>query len=106
VTALAAMAAGVVWWLHARNYESTDDAFIDARPSSISPQVSGAIVDVPVTDNEIVSPGQTLAKIDDRNYVAAKAQAEAQIAEGKATIASTSAQTLRSRRQSIRWRSR
>jgi membrane fusion protein (multidrug efflux system) len=35
-------------------FETTDDAFIDARPVSISSQVSGAIVDVPVTDNQLI----------------------------------------------------
>ena len=33
---LAAIIGGVVWWLDARRYESTDDAFIDARTLSIS----------------------------------------------------------------------
>jgi membrane fusion protein, multidrug efflux system len=43
--------AAVIWWMSARNYETTDDAFIDARTIPISSQVNGAIVDVPVTDN-------------------------------------------------------
>jgi membrane fusion protein, multidrug efflux system len=29
--------AGVAWYLHARHYESTDDAFIDGRPVLVSP---------------------------------------------------------------------
>src|SRR5689334_9371800 len=28
------IAAGVLWWLHARQFESTDDAFIDTRSIS------------------------------------------------------------------------
>ncbi len=47
-----AILAIVMWWLHARNYESTDDAFIDTRTVQISAQVAAAIVDVPVTDNQ------------------------------------------------------
>src|SRR5580693_8585711 len=39
-----------LWWLHARKYESTDDAFIDARTVQISAQIGAAIVDVPVND--------------------------------------------------------
>ena len=31
--------AGILWYLQARHYESTDDAFIDGRPVSISPEV-------------------------------------------------------------------
>ena len=83
---LAAAAAGVAWWLNARDYESTDDAFIDARPSAISAEVPGSIVEVAVTDNEIVAPGQTLVRLDDRNYRAAQAQAKAQVAQAAAAI--------------------
>ena len=46
--------AGIAWYLHARHYESTDDAFIDGRPVLVSPQVTGSIVSVNVTDNQIV----------------------------------------------------
>jgi membrane fusion protein (multidrug efflux system) len=90
---LAAIAGGVAWWLNGSQYESTDDAFVDARPSAISAEVAAAITDVPVNDNEIVKPGQVLARLDDRNYVAAQAQAKAQIAQAEALISSAEAQT-------------
>ncbi len=89
--ALAAIAGGVAYWLNARQYADTDDAFIDAHPSAISAQVAGAIIDVPVTDNEIVKPGQVLVRLDDRDYVAA--QAKAQIAQAEASISSAEAST-------------
>ena len=59
VTALiiAAIVAITVWWINTSGYETTDDAFIDARTVSISSQVGGAIVDVPVTDNQMVEAG-------------------------------------------------
>ena len=72
---LVAVVAGILYWLHARNYESTDDAFIDGRPVSISPEVTGNIVAVPVTDNQVVKAGDVLARIDDRDYRAAVANA-------------------------------
>ena len=93
VLALAVIAGGIAYWLNARHYENTDDAFIDAHPSAISPQVAAAITDVPVTDNEVVKPGEVLARLDDRDYVAAVAQAKAQIAQAEATISSSEAQT-------------
>jgi membrane fusion protein, multidrug efflux system len=65
------VAAGLMWWLHARDYESTDDAFIDARGVNVSPQVVGAITDVPVTDNQLVQTGGLLVQIDPRDYQAA-----------------------------------
>src|SRR5271156_1157687 len=60
----------VLWWLHARQYESTDDAFIDARTVQIGAQVSAAIVDVPVTDNQLVDAGAVLVRLDDRDFTA------------------------------------
>ncbi len=94
---LASAAGGVAWWLNARHYELTDDAFIDTRPSAISADVAGAIVEVAVSDNEIVAPGQTLVRLDDRNYRAAQAQAKAQVAQAEAVMASAGAQSVAQR---------
>ncbi len=71
--------AVAMWWLHARNYESTDDAFIDTRTVQISPQVAAAIVDVPVTDNQVVDAGTELVRLDDRDYIAQRDQAKASV---------------------------
>ena len=89
---IAAIIAGVLYWLHARNYESTDDAFIDGRPVSISPEVSGNLVEVPVTDNQVVKAGDVLARIDDRDYKASLATAEAQIEQADAMVVNNNAQ--------------
>ncbi|MGA7431087.1 MAG: biotin/lipoyl-binding protein, partial [Xanthobacteraceae bacterium] len=59
-----------LWWINARQYESTDDAFIDARTVQISAQVAAAIVNVPVTDNQMVEAGAELVRLDDRDYIA------------------------------------
>jgi membrane fusion protein, multidrug efflux system len=77
--------AGITWYLHARHYESTDDAFIDGRSVLVSPQVAGSIVSVNVNDNQIVKTGDLLAAIDPRNYKAAVDQADAQIRQNEAT---------------------
>jgi membrane fusion protein (multidrug efflux system) len=90
---VAVMIAGaVVWWLNARHFESTDDAFIDARVVQISPQIPGEITDVAVTDNEDVAAGTVLMRIDRRNYVAAVAQARGALAEAQARVANDDAQ--------------
>ena len=82
----------VGWWLHARNYESTDDAFIDSRTVQISAQVAAAIVDVPVTDNQLVDAGAELVRLDDRDYVAQRDQAQAQVNQAQASIDNLTAQ--------------
>jgi membrane fusion protein (multidrug efflux system) len=89
---IAAVAGGLIWWLNARHYESTDDAFIDARTVAISSQINGAIVDVPVTDNQLVDAGAVLLRIDDRDYRAALDQAKAQIEQAQGSIANIDAQ--------------
>src|SRR6202011_3930384 len=78
--------AGAAWYLHARHYESTDDAFIDGRSVLVSPQVTGSIISVNVTDNQIVKKGDLLATIDARNYQATVDQADAQIRQNEATV--------------------
>ena len=83
---------GIIWWLDARRFESTDDAFIDAHSVQISAQVSGAIVDIPVTDNQLVAAGAVLAKLDDRDYRAALAQAKGQVDQANANIENLGAQ--------------
>jgi membrane fusion protein (multidrug efflux system) len=89
---LIGVALFVAWWLHARNYESTDDAFIDSRTVQISAQVAGAIVDVPVTDNQLVDAGTELVHLDDRDYVAQRDQAQAQVNQAQASIENLTAQ--------------
>ncbi|MBO0716048.1 MAG: HlyD family secretion protein [Rhizobiales bacterium] len=80
------------WWLHARNYESTDDAFIDSRTVQISAQVAALIVNVPVTDNQLVDAGTELVRLDDRDYVAQRDQAQAQVNQARASIDNLTAQ--------------
>jgi membrane fusion protein (multidrug efflux system) len=86
------LAGLLAWWLHARNYESTDDAFIDTRTVTVAPQVTGTIVNVPVTDNEVVPAGGVLVEIDQRDYLNSLAQAKAQVDQAVAAIANLDAQ--------------
>jgi membrane fusion protein, multidrug efflux system len=87
-----AIVAVVVYWINTSGYESTDDAFIDARTVSISAQVGAAIVDVPVTDNQLVEPGAVLLRLDDRDYKAQVDQATAQVDQAAANISNIDAQ--------------
>jgi membrane fusion protein, multidrug efflux system len=86
------LVAATRWYIASLAYESTDDAFIDSRPVTISSQVNGAIVDVPVTDNQLVAAGAVLARIDDRDYLANLNQAKAQVDQANASIVNDKAQ--------------
>ncbi len=87
------------WWLNARNYESTDDAFIDTRTVQISAQVAAAIVDVPVTDNQLVDAGAELVRLDDRDYVAQRNQSQASVDNLVAQIAAQQAKIAQADKQ-------
>jgi membrane fusion protein (multidrug efflux system) len=92
VLIIGVIAGVVIWWLHARQFESTDDAFIDTRTVSLASQVNGAITEVEVTDNSDVDANAVLVHIDERDYRAALEQARAQVAQAQASIENYAAQ--------------
>jgi membrane fusion protein, multidrug efflux system len=67
-----------------RDQESTDDAFIDGNVVHISPQVSGPVAALHITDNQRVQKGDLLIEIDPRDFVTARDQAAAALAVAKA----------------------
>ena len=83
---------GWYWYETGRFLESTDDAYVKADYTTIAPKVSGYIADVAVEDNQSVKAGQLLAKIDDRDYQTALAQAKADVASAQADIRNIEAQ--------------
>ena len=87
-----AAGAGSLYWDYAEHFETTDDAFIAARQFAIAPKVPGYITAVPVTDNQHVAAGGVIARIDDRDYLIALAQAQAQVATAEANIQTIDAQ--------------
>ncbi|MGB6963697.1 MAG: HlyD family secretion protein [Xanthobacteraceae bacterium] len=88
-----------LWWLNARHYESTDDAFIDARTVQISAQVAAAIVNVLVTDNQMVEAGAELVRLDDRDYIAQRDAAQASVNNFMAQIVTQKAKIDQADRQ-------
>src|SRR3984885_9789279 len=91
----------VLWWLNARQYKSTDDAFIDTRTVQISAQVAAAIVDVPVTDNQLVEAGAELVRLDDRDYIAQRDQSKANVDNLAAQIVSQTAKVEQAKKQAV-----
>ncbi len=85
---------GVLWWLHARHFESTDDAFVDAHLVHLAPQIMGQVVSVTVDDNQRVEVGQPLVVIDSADTQAHVAQAEAQRAQAQAQLANAQGQIV------------
>ncbi len=65
--ALVAIALGN-WLAYAAQFEETDDAFIEADVHPVSSRITGDVLEVLVDDNQIVTKGQPLAKLDPRDY--------------------------------------
>jgi membrane fusion protein (multidrug efflux system) len=85
---------GYDYWTQGRFMQSTDDAYVQADYTTVAPKVSGYIADVLVQDNEPVKAGQVLAHIDDRDFRAAQAQAQAGVEAADAAIRNIEAETV------------
>ena len=72
--------------------ETTDDAYVKGYVTTISPQVSGYITDVPIKDYKLVKEGDVLAQIDNRIYKQKVAQAHATLDGQKAALANSQQQ--------------
>jgi membrane fusion protein (multidrug efflux system) len=73
-----------LYWLHARNFESTNDAYTTTHVHEISARIDGTIESVNVNDNESVKAGQTLLGLDQRDLKVAAEQARAQLMQRRA----------------------
>ena len=63
-----AIVAGI-YLIKESNYQSTDDAYIEADIIQVTPKVSGHILESYVKDNMEVKKGDLVAKIDDEVYL-------------------------------------
>ncbi|MBZ9815667.1 HlyD family secretion protein [Mesorhizobium sp. CA7] len=84
---------GYNYWTDGRFMISTDDAYVQADMSFVSPKISGYIDKVLVSENQRVKAGDPLFVIDNGDYKIAVAQAEAQIATLAKTLDRIDAQT-------------
>ncbi|RHW17121.1 HlyD family secretion protein [Sphingomonas gilva] len=85
VPLLIAAVVGYVWLTSGR-YVSTDNAYVQQDMVSISPDVSGRIVEVRVRENQTVEAGDVLFVIDPEPYRIALAQADAALAAARVQV--------------------
>ena len=91
---IAAGAAGFAryWWTTGRFIESTDDAYVGGNVTALAPHVPGFVSQILVTDNQYVKAGDLLVTLDDRDYRAKLAHAQAVEQRQQATLANLHAQ--------------
>jgi membrane fusion protein (multidrug efflux system) len=66
--------------------ESTDDAYVQAAKSPISPAIAGRVIEVDVGDNQRVRAGDTLFKLDPADEIVAVRRAEAALAAARLQV--------------------
>ncbi|KIG10323.1 efflux RND transporter periplasmic adaptor subunit [Caballeronia concitans] len=82
----AALLIGRVLWVHYMDEPWTRDGRVRAEVVNIAPDVSGAVVQLPVRDNQYVKKGDLLMEIDPSHYQIAVEQAEANVAARAAEL--------------------
>lgn len=74
------LAWGVWYLLVARNFVSTDNAYVNAQMAQITPLVAGSASELLVRDTQQVKAGDVLVRLDQADARIALAQAEADLA--------------------------
>ncbi|HEY9622251.1 MAG TPA: HlyD family secretion protein [Crinalium sp.] len=97
---IASATFGYRWWRYASVHESTDNAYVTTDIHPINARIGGTVVEVEVNDNQQVSQGTLLVKLDPRDYEVARqraaaaltsAQQQAAVAEANIGVTATSA---------------
>jgi membrane fusion protein (multidrug efflux system) len=95
------LAATLLIWLSSGGTVTTDNAYVKGDRAQIATQLSGLIVEVPVQENEKVSRGQLLFRLDDQSYRHALSRIEAETETVRAEIRGLRAQ-WRTKREEIK----
>jgi len=88
VLPLIAVAVGSYFYLMSGRYISTDNAYVGAQKVLITPDISGKIAKISVTEGQRVNAGDPLIEIDAEPYRIALTQADARLASVRADFAS------------------
>lgn len=91
IIATALLVIGFGWWLSQRNIQTTDDAYIEADISVLSPEVEGMVAGLHFTAHQNVKAGDILVQLDDGTFKNALAAAEATLTESTSALAEAEA---------------
>ncbi|MDE0799502.1 MAG: HlyD family secretion protein [Rhodospirillaceae bacterium] len=77
---------GIAWWTIGRHTENTNNAYVRADITTVSARVEGQIDEVFVQDNQRVSKGDVMARIQQGTFRARLAQGRADLDKARATL--------------------
>jgi membrane fusion protein (multidrug efflux system) len=90
--AIFALWKAIDWWTTGRFEVSTNNAYVRAEITSISPRIQGYVSKIAVTDNQAVQAGDLLIVLENADGAAKLAEAEAALAQAKSDAAQARAQ--------------
>jgi membrane fusion protein (multidrug efflux system) len=78
--ALIGLLAFGYWYLYARNYQGTDDAYVAGDLVNVTSQVNGTVVSIGADETDLVEAGQELVRLDNTDAEVALRDSEARLA--------------------------
>ncbi len=99
--ALIAGILGYRWWHFAATHQETDNAYVAGDINPINARIAGTVVAIAIQDNQVVSSGTILIRLDPNDYEVAVQQAQAaletarsqaRVAQANIRVVSTTAQ--------------
>ena len=90
------------WWEYARIWVKTDNAYVAAHIHQVSSRVAGTVSEVLVDENQVVTAGQLLARLDVRDFEVRRQQALAQLAQARAQVQQAQARIAQARSEVTR----
>ena len=82
------LVGGAYWYVTGGEVMSTDDAYVNAETVGISTDVSGIVQQIDVAENQHVDKGQTLYRLDSRQFQISLDNARANLAQTALSIES------------------
>lgn len=75
--------AALIYGRYLRTHISTDDAYIEAAIHTIASELPGRVLNVPVAENQVVSEGELLVRLDPKPFEEGLKEAEANLEKEK-----------------------
>jgi membrane fusion protein (multidrug efflux system) len=98
VLAVATLAGGRLWW-HGLNFADTDNAVVSGHVHPVAARIAGVVVEMNMQDNQRVTAGALLLRLDGGDAQVQIERLQAQLAQADAAIAGSVAQVAQARAQ-------
>jgi membrane fusion protein (multidrug efflux system) len=88
---LLVLLASAIFYLSGGRYAATDNAYVQSTMLLVSPEISGVVKEVAVSENQLVQAADVLFRVDDASFAVAVARAESKLGQVKIDFAALKA---------------